>query len=512
MSYRSWLLVLAVVSGFKTVGQITFYGEPESFDSLNSSISEQFLSISRDGNTLFYSRENHRMNTGGVKDEGDIWTSTLEDTIWSNPINIQHINDNNFTSPIGFTASGQYFLYNRVRFEKGIYIGEIWAANPSFESTQKLDISAFRNYSPVQSGSISQDGKYLLVSIETNIGYGVDDLYVCTLQDDGSWSRPRNLGYSINTAFQEVTPFLAGDNKTLIFATNGREGKGSFDLYVTTRQDDTWRNWSTPVNLQEINTPGSETSFVFRAGQDYAYFISTQNSDGYGDIKRIRITEEIEEVVEDTIIEMVVEKKPVPAVNFKVVNARTGDHIDTRISLINEEGDTLNYIKTDSLFLLESEDRLPYRVEFRSQGFLKDFFVIEPSFYHPVGDTVISIALEPLQTGNTIVLKNVLFYRGTANFVEGSERELDLIVEMLDENPEVKILLKGHTDNRGDESLNLQLSEERARAVANYLTSKEIASNRIDSKGFGGSEPVASNLYEETRRLNRRVEFEVVED
>lgn len=512
MSYRSWLLILTIVSGFNAVGQITFYGAPESLDSINSRISEQFLSISKDGNTLFFSRENHRLNTGGVKDEGDIWTSTLEDTIWSKPANIKTINDEHFSSPIGFTASGQYFLYNRVRFEKGIYIGEIWAANSTFEATQKLGISAFRNYSPIQSGCISQDGKFLLISIETNIGYGVDDLYVCTLQPDGSWSRPRNLGYTINTAFQEITPFLAGDNKTLIFATNGREGKGSFDLYATTRLDDTWRNWSTPINLQEINTPGSETSFVFRAGQDYAYFISTQNSDGYGDIKRIRITEEIEEVVEDTIIEMVVEKKPIPAVNFKVVNARTGAHIDSRISLISEEGDTLNYTKTDSLFLLESEGRSPYRVEFRSQGYLKDFFVVEPSFYHPLGDTVISIALEPLQTGNTVVLKNVLFYRGTANFVEGSERELDLIVEMLEENPDVKILLKGHTDNRGDASLNLQLSEERARAVADYLTNHDISTNRISSKGFGGTEPVASNLYEETRRLNRRVEFEVVED
>ena len=512
MSYRSWFLILAIMSGFNTVGQITFYGSPEPIDSINSKISEQFLSISRDGNTLFFARENHLGNTGGIKDEGDIWTSTIEDTLWSKPVNIQSINDENFTSPIGFTAGGQYFLYNRVRFEKGIYIGEIWAANATFENKQKLDISAFRNYSPVQSGTISQDGKFLLISIETNIGYGVDDLYVCMLQPDGSWSRPRNLGYSINTAFQEVTPFLAGDNKTLFFATNGREGKGSFDLYVTTRLDDTWRSWSTPVNLQDINTSGSETSFVFRAGQDYAYFISTQNSDGYGDIKRIRITEDIQEVADDTIITMVVEKKPVPAVNFKVTNARTGDHIGASINLINEEGDTLNFVKTDSLFLLESEQRSPYRVEFRSQGYLKDFFVLEPSFYHPEGDTVISIALEPLQTGNTVVLKNVLFYRGTANFVEGSERELDLIVEMLEENPNVKILLKGHTDNRGDAALNLQLSEERARAVADYLTSQDISSERIDSKGFGGDDPVASNLYEETRRLNRRVEFEVVED
>ncbi|XOV94431.1 MAG: OmpA family protein [Bacteroidota bacterium] len=512
MSLRSWLIGVVCCTAFASYGQISFYGASEKVDSLNSRVSEQYLSISRDGNTLYFSRENYPLNTGGIQDEADIWMSTYSDSIWSKPENLAAINDDKFTSPIGFTGGGQYFLYNKVRFEKGIYVGEIFVSDRSYENPRKLEIPAFRNYSPTQSACISQDGKYLVMSIETNIGYGVDDLYVSTLQDDGSWSRPRNLGYSINTAFQEITPFLAGDNKTLIFATNGREGKGSFDLYMTTRLDDTWRSWSTPVNLEAINTSGAETSLVFRAGKDYAYYISTQNSDGYGDIRRIRITEDIQEVEEDTVPEIVVERKPLPAVNFNVVNTKTGNHIDAQINLINQDGDTLKYNNTDSLFVLESEDRMPYRVEFRSQGFLKDFYVVESATYHTTGDTTITIGLEPLETGNIIVLKNVLFYRGTANFVEGSERELNLIVDMLQENPQVKILLKGHTDNRGDAALNMQLSEERAKAVADYLVDHDISRGRIESKGFGGNEPVASNFSEETRQLNRRVEFEVIEN
>ncbi len=510
MSIRLFLLFFLSLSVFSVLGQITFYGSPEVLDSVNSQFSEQHLSISPDGSTLFFSRENHPLNVGGRKDEGDIWMSNFTGLEWTKPENITSINHQGFTSPIGFTRNGQFFLYNKVRFEKGIYVGEIWASDRSFENAVKLDIPAFRNFSPMQSGCLSQDGQFLLVSVETNIGYGVEDLYVCMLQQDGSWSRPRNLGYQINSAFQEITPFLAGDNKTLIFATNGREGKGSFDLYVTTRQDDSWRNWSTPVNLDEINTAGAESSLVFRTGKNYAYYISTRSSDGYGDIRRIRITEEINEVVSDTVLEMVIEKKPVPAINFQVLNASSGNLIASQIRLINQEGDTLNYSHTDSLFLLESEQRSPYRMEFIAQGFLKDYFVVEPDFYHLAGDTIISVELEPLEAGNTIVLKNVLFYRGTANFVEGSESELDVIVDMLEENPGVSILLKGHTDNRGDETLNMQLSEERARAVADYLINNDISEDRIESRGYGGTEPVASNDFEETRRLNRRVEFEVI--
>ncbi len=497
---------------FSTLAQISFYGAPEPIDSLNSPVSEENIVLGEDGRTIFFTRKNHQENLGGIQDMSDIWVSYLESEVWSTPENLAIINDVNYTSPIGFTRGGNYFLYNKVRFEKGIYIGEIWVSDASFKNAKKLDIRSFKNRAPVQSGSISQDGRFLMLSIETSIGYGVDDLYVCELQPDGSWSAPRNLGYEINTAFQEITPFLAGDNKTLFFATNGREGEGSFDIYETTRLDDTWRSWSTPKNLADINTGGAESSLVFQSGADYAYFVSTRNSDGYGDIKKVSINAEIEEVVADTVLEMVIEKQPIPSIKFHVANIKTGTSIPATVTAINQNGDSLDLPGMDSLYVLASEERLPYRVQFKSQGFLKDFLVVSPDSYDPAGDTIVTISLEPLQTGNTVTLKNVLFYQGTANFVEGSEKALDLIVEMLGENPNVKILLKGHTDNRGNAELNLQLSEERANAVANYLLEEGISDDRIDGMGYGGKEPIASNLYEETRRLNRRVEFEVIAD
>ena len=124
----------------------------------------------------------------------------------------------------------------------------------------------------------------------------------------------------------------------------------------------------------------------------------------------------------------------------------------------------------------------------------------------------IIIELEPLETGNVITLEHVLFYRTTANFIEGSETELNLVVEMLQENPDVKIFLKGHTDNVGNETLNVHLSKQRVLAVEEYLNDQGIDPERIDGEGFGGAQPVASNDSEDTRKLNRRVEFEVVRD
>ena len=112
--------------------------------------------------------------------------------------------------------------------------------------------------------------------------------------------------------------------------------------------------------------------------------------------------------------------------------------------------------------------------------------------------------------GSTIHLENVLFYRGTAKMIEKSKIDLDIVVNMMKSNKEMVILLKGHTDNRGNEILNLLLSEGRVKNIKNYLTEQGVSSNRIQGKGYGGSKPIADNQSEETRKLNRRVEFEII--
>ena len=153
----------------------------------------------------------------------------------------------------------------------------------------EVEIPFFKNQSPIQTGYISRDGTVYAFEFGNHIRLWSRG-FVRSINENGRWTAPTNLGYTINTDKQELTPFLSEDNKTLYFATNARGGKGSFDIYYATRLDNSWRNWSTPKNLGDmVNTEGSEMSFMFNPGSEYAYFISTQNSDGYGDVKRIRI-------------------------------------------------------------------------------------------------------------------------------------------------------------------------------------------------------------------------------
>ena len=193
------------------------------------------------------------------------------------------------------------------------------------------------------------------------------------------------------------------------------------------------------------------------------------------------------------------------SINFQLVDKKSGEKLNGSLIIFGESPDVR---KVDEMGILLEKDLGQVSVEFKADGYFsyKSSFNLDTMLM----DQEYLISLDPIQEGNVITLSNVLFHRGTANFIEGSEEELDLVVEMMSENPNVKIFLKGHTDNVGNAMLNVELSQERVYSVTDYLVSKGIDSSRIDGEGYGGEQPVASNSNESTRKLNRRVEFEIV--
>jgi len=475
-----------------------FAEESELLIRINSPYHEDFISIRPDGKEMAFCRSNHPLNTGGKKDEGDIWVSTY-DSVWQIPRNKQALNQADFTSPLGYSADGQTFLYNKVDARTGTLKAEVWAYAQG--QKEKLNIKFFNNESKFQSGCLSADNRFMIISMQSGATYGVEDLYVVKRTGPTQWDAPQNLGSDINTKFQEITPFLAPDNKTLYFATNGREGQGSFDIYFSERLDDSWRNWSEPKNLgKAINTQGKETAFTFLPNDDHAYFVSTQHSDGYGDIRRIAFQQDSTDVEADTT-QMVTQKGPeTKETGLRLVNIKTGDPIAGPFAIEGEDSDKT--FRTNDTGYLDLKEAIAGRVKVK--GYLSKNIAYSP-------DSLLVVRLEPLEVGRTIQLPNVLFSRGTANLLSSSYSELELVVEMLKENPDIKILLKGHTDNKGDADMNLKLSEERVDTVKDFLVSKGIRRRRIKGQGFGGEEPIASNETEQTRRLNRRVEFEIIE-
>jgi hypothetical protein len=234
-------LVLLSFFTFHSYAQIEFFGESEKLEALNSPYDENFLSISPEGDMLVVTRRNHPDNIGENYNPADMWVSYL-DGQWSLPDSSFNVQPEQFNVPLGFVNNGQLFIYGASERNMATYSSSLWVADHEkgmLSNHRKLKIPYFKNKSEHLAGSISADGRHIVLSMEGTTTFGVEDIYVIHLRNDGTWTAPRNLGYRVNTAFQEFSPFLASDNKTLVFATNGRGGQGSFDLFVTERIDET---------------------------------------------------------------------------------------------------------------------------------------------------------------------------------------------------------------------------------------------------------------------------------
>lgn len=517
------LLVCASLSVINSFGQsIIIPGT----SLVNSHHDEQSPVVSPDGKTLFLTIGGHEQNTGGKKDPGDIWVSRLIDGEWSAPIHAGPVlNDRGYNAAAGISGDGsQLFLHGHydvsgsVARTQGISFSR--NTGGSWTRPENIYIPYFQNRSLRMSGYVSSDKGVLVFSADTYGSRGVEDIYV-TFNEDGRWTEPRNAGQVINTQFQELSPSLSVDGRTLYFSSNGRKGSGSFDVYAATRLDESWTRWSEPVNLGTgVNTEGRELYYRIVPELGYAVFTTTTNSDGYGDIKIIPIPENLDKkdsLPQVAIVENIPVKPAVDSVKYdnglvtvhgKVNSSRTSEPISARLSFSSAALNTSAGANVGDGFTIDIPPVNVYSIRIEAPGYISAFEKLDIHTYE-MKDLEMNFSLQPVEVGMTVNLKSVLFERGTANLISESTDELDLVVSFLQTNPKVVIDLSGHTDNRGVHSHNVRLSQQRVNKVKDYLVSKGIASRRISGKGYGGTKPIASNDTEDSRMLNRRVEFTI---
>jgi OmpA-OmpF porin, OOP family len=196
-------------------------------------------------------------------------------------------------------------------------------------------------------------------------------------------------------------------------------------------------------------------------------------------------------------------------VSGTVRDAKTLGALSATISVSGQTSDyNTNYQSAgDGTFSFTLEDGHSYALTVSAKGYLEEQLVVETFDGEEINETVL---LQPLSVGNTVTLSHVLFEQSTANMITGSEADLERVRKMMEDNPEVEILISGHTDNQGPIKPNIELSESRVQTVIDYLVGKGIDRSRLKGKGFGPTKPIASNASEETRKLNRRVEFTVL--
>jgi len=491
------------------VPDLEFTSKPENLgDAINTIYDEVAPMISPDGKTLYFVRKFHPDNAGGNKDEDDIWYSTLgEDGKWTTaknigpPLNNQH---NNFVQSI--TPDGNTLLLANVYNKDGTTapgVSITYRTRDGWAFPEKQNIDDFYNMNPSANYFLSNDGQYLLMAIERKDSYGELDLYVSFRKGDNKWSKPLNLGPTINTMVNDYSPFLAADGVTLYYSTAGKSGYGKEDIFMTRRLDDTWQNWTEPMNLGPVlNSSESDTKYNIPASGEYAYFSSTKNSKGKNDIFRIKLPSKAK-------------PKPVVLISGKVLNERTNKPVDARI-IVEElpSGKEVAVARTDPA-TGEFKIVLPAGKKYGFRAIGLGFFDVnkyidltDVTEYTEIEDEM--MRLSPIEVGSVVRLNNIFFEFGKAVLLPESFPELDRTAEFLKNNPTIEIEIGGHTDDIGSEVFNQKLSEKRARAVADYLISKGVDSKRMTVVGYGESRPIAFNTDEEGRAMNRRVEFKVL--
>jgi len=472
--------------------------------------------ITPDGKTLYYVIEGHPQNTksSSYNDAEDIWFSELTPAgTWTKakrltkPFNQRRYNSIECISPDGNIA------YIRGAYENGVYMSTgfsyVLKTTTGWSLPQKINIPDFDklckgDYTALW---VCPDGRTLILSLSNSKSEKkrkLNDLYICFKTGPNQWSKPVYIK-SINTKdYTESTPFVASDNKTLYFSSNRPGGLGDRDIWMTKRLDDTWLNWSEPVNLGEtVNSDGWDAYYTLDAKGEYAYMVSDKKSFGKSDIIRIKLKESIR-------------PNPVVLIKGKVIDSKTNQPVSATISYQSlsdkkEMGDATSDPATGE-YTITLPYGSSYSINANGANYIPVYNNLDLTQAGEYKEMTQNLYLVPIEVGQTVRLNNIFFDSGKSDLRPESFPELDRLVTTLEKNPKMQIEISGHTDDVGADDVNLKLSSDRANAVKDYLLSKGIAQATVTAVGFGETKPVASNTTDDGKQLNRRVEFTIVKN
>ena len=465
-------------------------------NNINSEESEYFPSLTIDNKEMVFTRRIDNFNE-------DFFYSKLKEKDWdmSRPME-GDVNTKENEGAQNISQDGQWLVFTACNRREGfgscdIYISYLTDKGWSGALNMGGNInSEFWESQPC----LSPDKRDLYFASRMPGGKGGSDIYVSHLQPNGKWSEPENLGPSINTAGDEQCPFIHADNQTLYFTSNGLPGYGDADLFYV-RKGPTGE-WTKPVNLgYPINTISQEgTLFITSDGKTAYYSSDRSDSKGGLDIYSFNLREDVRPYKTLWVKGQVFDnktKKGLPSAEELI-------DLGTRQQLSRVQTDE----KGNYLITLPLGKDYAFNVNRKGYLFYSDNFSL--SQRSPDSTYEKNIPLQPIEANASIILKNVFFDLNKFELKTESQVELDKLVQLLNENPGVKIEISGHTDNVGKPADNVKLSNNRAKAVVQYLVTKGILASRLVAKGYGETKPVANNKTEEGRATNRRTEIKVI--
>lgn len=359
--------------------------------------------------------------------------------------------------------------------------------------SDKINLS----YSWESQPSISADGKTLYFVSDRQGGFGGYDIYRSMKNENGEWGTPINLGPVINSKGNEKAPFIHPDGKTLYFSSDGWVGMGGYDIFYSRMNEN--GTWSKPKNIgYPINSPDDEVGFFVSTDGRQGFFASNKfNGKGGWDLYSFDLYEGARPeriLFLKGNISNENSTEPVKA-RIELKNLET-----KKISEIPLDTNTGNYVAVAPY----GND---YVMTVKKEGFVYETkYIAKVDSSHPAIRQV-DVAIKPIELNQSYRINDIYFGFNKFELSEASKPVLDQLIEFLSENPAIFIQIQGHTDNIGNDADNLKLSDNRARSVYNYLVLKGMPAKRLTYKGFGKTMPVADNESEEGRAKNRRTVF-----
>ncbi|HEV8512466.1 MAG TPA: OmpA family protein [Cyclobacteriaceae bacterium] len=482
---------------------------------VNSEFNDMNALLSPDGKVLYFSRQNHPENIGGVKDKEDIWYSELgPDGKWTLAKNAGPVLNNaypNFVSSVSTaTPDGKavvLVLGNKYK-DNGKMISGVSVSNNiggTWSKPKLLQIKNDYNYNERAQYFLSNTQKVLLMSVDREDTRGGRDIYVSFSENDTIWSEPLNLGDDINTAGEEATPFLASDDHTLYFSSNGYSGYGGSDIYMSKRLDDSWTKWSDPKNMgPDINSKMDDIFFNIPSTSDYAYFSRAMTPENF-DIFRVKMPlfKNPEQII--IVKGQSVDAKTGKPVGAKIIYERLKD--GKQVGQTHSDPTTGNYE-----IHLPGGELYGFRAEAKDHISENRNLDLRNSKTNTLQEDV---KLEPIQVAAikenvTIILNNIFFDFDKATLKPESFPELNRIVTLMTEKPTMQVEIAGHTDSTGPDNYNMDLSERRAKSVGKYLIEKGVTAERISIVFFGETKLIDLTNTKAGNAKNRRVEFKIL--
>jgi outer membrane protein OmpA-like peptidoglycan-associated protein len=475
---------------------------------INSEFPDYLPMVSADEKTILFT--SRRASSTGRKIDHcdnkyfeDIYISNKDDGHWTKPISAgDHINTSNHDACVALSADGQEMLIYRGNTNNGdLFMSDLHGTEWGIPEALNAHINS-KYWEP--GGCISSNENVIFFTSDRKGGVGGTDIYYTKKGNNGTFGPAKLLGPQVNTPYDENSPFIHADGKTLYFSSQGHNSMGGFDIFSVTVNLETGEVLSKPENIgYPINTASNDVFFVWSADNKRAYFASTRE-DSYGD-KDIYM------------LERLVKETPLVLLEGEVRDCETKMPLEAKIVVTdNNSGKLVGVFHSNSstgkyIIVLPANINYGILVEIGAPGYMFFSKNIDNTQLHNYKEMMEEVCIEKIKTGHRMVLKNVFFDVNKSMLKEESFFELNKLVSLLKENSHLKIKIIGHTDGIGSDEHNQKLSMERSQSIAVFLIANGIKKGRVIAEGIGESVPLAPDDTEEHRQLNRRTEVEFME-